>query len=237
MSIYRALNPLPSNMFIEPGQGGHIKRLENSFKNAKYEQDDLLVMYDNKFVRDMIGSRIVSTILNYKAANSVPYIEQSKSVHEEVGLVTQRNLAIVLKIRSKLTAFLFGILEDSDLPPIIGTEIREQYPECFMDFNITDDKQVYVTSLKVLKRRAKEKDFIQSFFAKSPTVYEDLKRLHAKTGHGSFVRLKTALTVAKKWQPGFDGSLTQIIKRCKLCTHHADIINTEVDRFNDVVQV
>ena len=38
-------------------------------------------------------------------------------------------------------------------------------------------------------------------------------------------------------QPGFDKSLTQIIKRCKLCTHHADIIDTEVDRFNDVVQV
>ena len=91
-------------------------------------------MYDNKFVTDMIGSRMVSTILKYKAANSVPYIEQSKSVHEEVGLVTQRNLANVLKIRSKLTAFFIGILEDSDLPPIIGTEIREQYPECFMDF-------------------------------------------------------------------------------------------------------
>ena len=85
-------------------------------------------------------SRMVSTILKYKAANSVPYIEQSKSFHEKVGLVTQRNLAIVLKIKSKLTAFFFGILEDSDLPSIIGTEIREQYPECFMDFNLTDDQ-------------------------------------------------------------------------------------------------
>ena len=98
-------------------------------------------MYDNKFVTDVIGSRMVSTILKYKAANSVPYIEQNKSVHEEVGLVTQRNLAIVLKIRFKLTTFFFGILEDSDLPPIIGTEIREHYPECFMDFNLTNDKQ------------------------------------------------------------------------------------------------
>jgi hypothetical protein len=167
---------------------------------------------------------MVSAILKYKAAKSVPYIEQSK-------------LAILLKIRSRLTAFFFGILEDGDLPPIIGTEIREQYPECFMDFNLTDNKQMYVTTLKVLNRRAKEKDFIQSFFAKSPTVYEDLKRLHAKHGHSSFVKSKTTLTAAKKWQPGFDGSLTQIIKRCKLCTHHADIIDTEVDRFNDVVQV
>ena len=63
------------------------------------------------------------------------------------------------------------------------------------------------------------------------------KRLHAKTGHGSFVKLKTALTAAKKWQSSFDGSLTQISKRCKLCTHHSDIIDTEVDHFNDVVQV
>ena len=78
MSIYRALNPLPSNMFIELGQGGHIKKLENSFKNAKFEQDDLLVMYDNEFVTDVIGSRMVSIILKYKAANSVPYIEQGK---------------------------------------------------------------------------------------------------------------------------------------------------------------
>ena len=91
-----------------------------------------------------------------------------------------------------------------------------------MDFNLTDDQHVYVTTLKVLNRRAKEKDFVQSFFANSPTVYEDLKRLHAKTGHGLFVKLKTALTAAKKVQPGFDGSLTQIIKRCKLCTHHSD---------------
>ena len=109
-------------MSIELGQGGHIKRLENLFKISKFEQDGLLVMYDNEFV--------------------------SKSFHEKVGLVTQRNLVIVLKIRSKLTAFFFGILEDSDLPPIIGTEIREQYPECFMDFNLMDDQYVYVTTLK-----------------------------------------------------------------------------------------
>ena len=52
-----------------------------------------------------------------------------------------------------------------------------------------------------------------------------------------FVKLKTELTAAKKWQPSFDGSLTQIIKRCKLCTHHSDIIDTEVTHFNVVVQV
>ena len=51
-----------------------------------------------------------------------------------------------------------------------------------------------------------------------------------------FVKL-TALTAAKKWQPGFDEKLNQIIKRCKLCTHHSDIIDTEVDQFNDVIQV
>ena len=79
MSIHRALNPLPSSMSIELGQGGHIKRLEKSFKHTKFEQDDLLVMYDNEFVTDVIGSRMVSTILKYKAANSV---DQSKSFHE-----------------------------------------------------------------------------------------------------------------------------------------------------------
>ena len=45
-------------MLVEPGQGGHNQRLEASFKNANYEKDDLFVMHDNKFVRDVIGSRI-----------------------------------------------------------------------------------------------------------------------------------------------------------------------------------
>ena len=40
-----------------------------------------------------------------------------------------------------------------------------------MDFNLTDDETIYVTTLKILNRRAKEKDFVQSFFAKSPSVY------------------------------------------------------------------
>ena len=34
-----------------------------------------------------------------------------------------------------------------------------------MDFNLIDKETVYVTTLKVLNRRAKEKDFGQSFFA------------------------------------------------------------------------
>ena len=155
-------------MSIELGEGGHIKRLENSFKNAKFDQD--LIIYDNEFITDVIRSKKVSTILRYKVAHTTPYIEQRKSFHGKVGLVTQRNLAIILKIRSRLTPFFFAaILEDSDLPPIIGTEIREQYPECFMDFNLTDEETVYVTTLKVLNTRAKEKDFVQSFFAKSPS--------------------------------------------------------------------
>ena len=74
-----------------------------------------------------------------------------------------------------------------------------------MDFNLTDEKTVHVTTLKILSRRAKEKDFVQSFFAKSPLVYEDLKKLHSKTSHDSYVKLKTALTVAKKWQPSLMG--------------------------------
>ena len=113
----------------------------------------------------------------------------------------------------------------------------EQYPGCFIDFNLTDERNVYVTTLQILNRRGKEKDFIQSFFAKSPTVYEDLRKLHAKTGHGLFVKLKTVLTAAKKWQPSFDKSLSLIIKKCKICTHHSYIIDTEANHFKDIVQV
>ena len=74
-----------------------------------------------------------------------------------------------------------------DLPPIIGSEIREQYPGSFKDFNLSHEETLYVTTLKILNRRAKEKDFVQSFF-ESPLVYKDLKRLHSKTGQGSFVK-------------------------------------------------
>ena len=120
------------------------------------------MIYDNKFLGDVIGSRTVSKILKFKAADSVAYIEYNNGIHEEVGLVTQRNLVIVLKIRSRLMAFFFGIIEDSDLPPIIGTEVREQRPGSFMDFNLTDE-QVYVTTLKVLNRQAIEKTSFNRF--------------------------------------------------------------------------
>ena len=66
--------------------------------------------------------------------------------------------------------------------------------------------------IKRLENERKEKDLVQLFFAKSPLVYTDLKKLHSKTGHCLFVKLKTALTAAKKWQPSFDGSLNQITK-------------------------
>ena len=47
-------------MSIELGQGRHIKRLENLFKNANFDQG--VIMYDNEFIMDVIGSRKVSTI-------------------------------------------------------------------------------------------------------------------------------------------------------------------------------
>ena len=73
MSIYSQINPLPNTMDIEKGEGGHIKRLEKSFKNAKFDQD--VICYSNAFITDVIGSKKVSTILKYKAADSVSYID------------------------------------------------------------------------------------------------------------------------------------------------------------------
>ena len=169
-------------MSIEPGQEGYIKKLESAYKSANFETDGLPVIYDNNFESDVIGSRMVSTILKFKSPKSEAHIElNDKCIHEKVGIVTHKSLAIILNIRSQMVTFFFGIIEDSDLPPIIGWEVRDQYPADYMDYDLTD-KQVYVTSLKVLNRRAKEKDFVQSFFAKSPTVYEDLKRLHVRQG-------------------------------------------------------
>ena len=49
MSIHRTLNPPPSTMSTELGQGGgHIKGLENSFKNANLDQD--VILYNNECV-------------------------------------------------------------------------------------------------------------------------------------------------------------------------------------------
>ena len=104
---------------------------------------------------------MVSTILKFKSAKSEAHIElNDKCIHEKVGIVTHKSLAIILNIRSQMVTFFFGIIEDSDLPPIIGWEVRDQYPADYMDYDLTD-KQVYVTSLKVLNRRAKEKDFVR----------------------------------------------------------------------------
>ena len=59
-----------------------------------------------------------------------------------MGIYTER-IAIVLKIRSKLTAFFFAILEDSDIPPTTCMEIREILQECFKDFNCTQKWLLY----------------------------------------------------------------------------------------------
>ena len=75
MNKYRIFTPIPTKMTIEPRQEGYIKRLESAFKNANFERDGLPVLYDNNFERDVIGSRMVSTILKLKAADSVAYIE------------------------------------------------------------------------------------------------------------------------------------------------------------------
>ena len=61
----------------------------------------------------------------------------------------ERRLAIVLKIRSKLTLFFSRYSG--------GTEIKEILPECFRDFNLIDEEAIYVTTLKIANQRAKEK--------------------------------------------------------------------------------
>ena len=50
-------------MNIDKGEGGHIKRLEKLFKNAKFEQD--VMCYSNSLITDIIGSKKVGAILKY----------------------------------------------------------------------------------------------------------------------------------------------------------------------------
>jgi len=42
-------------MKIKAGEGGHLSKLENAFKNAKFKQD--VMCYNNWFVTDVVGSR------------------------------------------------------------------------------------------------------------------------------------------------------------------------------------
>ena len=146
------------------------------FKNANIEQD--IICYDNSFITDVIGSRKVTTLLKYKAHNTTPHIEHKKSYHEKIGMFTQRRLVIILKIRSKLTPFFFAILEDSDIPPVIGSETL-----VFLWILTSQTKNHVRYNFTNFKQKSKRNDFVLSFFAKSPTVYEDLKRLHEKTVH------------------------------------------------------
>ena len=159
---------------------GEVSRLENFSKITKFKQD--VMCYNNWFVTDVVGSRQVTNLVKYKAHGMTAHIEHKKEYHEKLGMYTRRRLAVILKIRSKLTPFFFAILEESNIPRIIGTEIREQYPGSFMDFNLTDEITVYVTTFQILNRGAKEKYFVKSFFAKLPIVYKDFKKLHARQG-------------------------------------------------------
>ena len=118
--------------------------MENSFKNANFEQN--IICYNNSFITNVIGSRKVTTLIKYKAHKTTPHIEYKKEYHEKLGMYTQRRLVIILKIRSKLTALFFTILEDSDIPTVIGSKIREQYPGSVVDLNFIDEKTMYVTT-------------------------------------------------------------------------------------------
>ena len=92
MNKYGIFTPIPAKMTIEPGQEGYIKRLESAYKSANFEKDGLPVLYDNNFESDVIGSRMVSTILKFKAADSESYIElNDKLFHEKVGIVTHKS--------------------------------------------------------------------------------------------------------------------------------------------------
>ena len=50
--------------------------------------EGLPVIYDNNFESDVIGSRMVSTILKLKSAKSEAHIElNDKCIHEKVGIL------------------------------------------------------------------------------------------------------------------------------------------------------
>ena len=49
-------------MTVEPGQGGHIQKLETSFKNANFEKDDLLSSPSAPTEEPTIGESLLDVI-------------------------------------------------------------------------------------------------------------------------------------------------------------------------------
>lgn len=58
---------IPRENVAEPGQEFTTKIRISHYKSANFETDGLPVIYDNKFTSDVIGSRMVSTILKFKS--------------------------------------------------------------------------------------------------------------------------------------------------------------------------
>ena len=90
---------------------------------------------------------------------------------------------------SKLTPFFFAIFEDRDLD---NYRFRNKgtIPWAFYGFYPYRRKNHVCDNVTNLKQKSKRKRLCSIIFQKTTTVYEDLKKLHAKTGHGSFFKIK-----------------------------------------------
>ena len=122
---------------------------ETSIEKIK-NKEIVQICYSNWFDLEVIGSRQVQNLVKLHAFDSVSHIEYKKVYLKKMG-----RLAIVLKIRSKLTAFFLAIMEDSDIPST-GTEIRDMDRECFKDFNLVKEKQ-YRSQLSKLPTKGQKK--------------------------------------------------------------------------------
>ena len=68
-------------MKIKAGEGGHLSKLENAFKNAKFKQD--VMCYNNWFVTDVVGSRLVTSLVKNKAHGTTAHIEHKKNTMKD----------------------------------------------------------------------------------------------------------------------------------------------------------
>ena len=120
-----------------------------------------------------------------------------------MGIFTERRLTIVFKIRSKLTAFFFTMLEDSDIPPTIDKEILL---ESFKDFNLIQEKAVYIChNSQNCKPKVRRKRFDNLVFCKVNKWKWKLEKIAHK--NGSFIKL-----CLRPPRNGFEVSLRTIKK-------------------------
>ena len=160
MSIHKILSPIPSKMTVEPGQGGHIKKLETSIKNVNFEKDDLLSSPSAPTEEPTIGESLLDVIcvkhsskpgnitldedrlctiiigelsLKYYLKDNQgknPVVRRVYAEVQEIDRVSYRSLSILTKVGERHVPITAQIIPGLVMPLLVGMDFRDTHIEC-----------------------------------------------------------------------------------------------------------